>query len=205
MASLILAFPRKEHFYAVSFHKDIFFWELRFAYMQKINLRIDQLTRSVTHRQTGESFKTKFIEVDQKYLLQNKKRLNCLFDWNSEVTTKGRSIFRLVLTEYEMNVIGMISIQTYEDHIFVYLVERIGGRKNPFIGVGGNLFAFACKLAFEKSLNGNVAFLPKTKLIDHFSVTLGAVLLLNGRMGILEAAALKLVKTYFPDEKIGQQ
>jgi hypothetical protein len=49
------------------------------------------------------------------------------------------------------------------------------GTQKKFLGIGGNLFAFACKKSFEKGFMGNIAFISKTSLIEHYSLTLGAI------------------------------
>jgi hypothetical protein len=46
-----------------------------------------------------------------------------------------------------------------------------------------------------------VAFLAKTKLIDHYSVSLRAILLKNQRMFILKEQAEILIKKYFRNEE----
>jgi len=66
-----------------------------------------------------------------------------------------------------------------------------------YIGVPGNLVAFACKLAFQRGHEGNVSFLSKTQLVEHYEMTLGAFHL-GGRVMIIETqAALKLINKYF--------
>ena len=39
------------------------------------------------------------------------------------------------------------------------------GKAKVYAGVPGNLVAFACKLAFQRSHEGNVTFFSKTQLI----------------------------------------
>ena len=66
-----------------------------------------------------------------------------------------------------------------------------------YLGVAGNLFAFACKLSFEKGYDGYVAFDSKSALIDHYKKNLGATHLGEQRMFIETVSALYLVKKYF--------
>ena len=56
----------------------------------------------------------------------------------------------------------------------------------------GNLFAFACKESYEKGFDGVVSFYAKTKLIVHYSVTLGPLLFSNNKMVIPEKYAYLL-------------
>ena len=75
--------------------------------------------------------------------------------------------------------------------IFIWL------RMQMYSGVAGNLVAFACKLSFQRGHQGNVSFLSKSQLVDHYEKTLGAFHL-GGRVMIIETqSALKLINKYF--------
>lgn len=66
-----------------------------------------------------------------------------------------------------------------------------------YSGVPGNLVAFACKLSFQRGHEGNIAFISKTQLIDHYIESLGAAHA-GGRLMIIDSnAALKLINRYF--------
>lgn len=171
-----------------------------FACMQGIDIHIDRLTRSVIDQETGTSYRTVVLPVDDTFINTYGREIEFVFDWGVELKNPNRKVFKVVLADQEHITLGMISLEITVDHIFVHLVERGGGHKNSYLGVGGNLFAYACKFAFDLGMRGHVAFIPKTKLIQHFSVTLGTIVLLNGRMGILEDAARRLIEIYFPDE-----
>ena len=71
------------------------------------------------------------------------------------------------------------------------------GKTKLYSGVPGNLVAFACKLSFQRGLEGNVTFVSKTKLIDHYKESLGAIHI-GGRLMIISSnAASKLINRYF--------
>ena len=71
------------------------------------------------------------------------------------------------------------------------------GKTKMYSGVPGNLVAFACKLSFQRGYEGNISFLSKTQLVDHYIKTLGAFHF-GGRVMIIETrAALKLINKYF--------
>ena len=71
------------------------------------------------------------------------------------------------------------------------------GKTKVYSGVPGNLVAFACKLSFQRGHEGNVAFISKTQLIEHYTVSLEAVHF-GGRLMIINTdAALKLINKYF--------
>lgn len=71
------------------------------------------------------------------------------------------------------------------------------GKTKVYLGVLGNLVAYACKLSFQRGHEGNVAFLSKTQLIEHYEIILGTFHF-GGRVMIIETnAALKLINKYF--------
>lgn len=76
--------------------------------------------------------------------------------------------------------------------------SNISGAK-PYNGVGGHLFAEACRQSFEKGYGGFVHFVAKTNLISYYARVLGAELI-NPRdriMAIDGPAALALVQQYY--------
>jgi hypothetical protein len=68
-------------------------------------------------------------------------------------------------------------------------------------GVPANLFAYACKVSWDLGNQGSVAFVSKTRLIEHYEQSLGAVHLGNQRMVILPMDGLNLIKRYFLNQK----
>ena len=71
------------------------------------------------------------------------------------------------------------------------------GISKVYSGVAGNLVAFACKLSFQRGHEGNVSFISKSQLIEHYEKTLGAFHF-GGRIMIIEPqSALKLINKYF--------
>ncbi len=71
------------------------------------------------------------------------------------------------------------------------------GKTKLYSGVPGNLVAFACKLSFQRGLEGNVGFVSKSQLIDHYIESLGAEHV-GGRLMIIDStAARKLINKYF--------
>ena len=72
------------------------------------------------------------------------------------------------------------------------------GNKKIYAGVPGNLVAFACKLSFQRGYEGNVSFLSKAQLVQHYIETLGAIHF-GGRVMIIDTnGAVKLINKYFP-------
>lgn len=68
-----------------------------------------------------------------------------------------------------------------------------------YIGVPGNLFAFACRLSFHRGFEGYVAFTSKTNLINHYKDNLGAENIGAQLMIINKPAALRLINKYFKE------
>jgi len=66
-----------------------------------------------------------------------------------------------------------------------------------YIGIPGNLVAYACKSSFEKGYDGFVAFDSKTALVENYRKMLGATLFRGQRMYLETVAALALVSRYF--------
>ena len=96
---------------------------------------------------------------------------------------------------------GLISIEIKADHVYMHLLESAPfnkGKTKVYVGVPGNLVAFACKLSFQRGHKGNVSFFSKTQLIQHYIDSLGAIHV-GGRIIIIDSiAALKLINKYFP-------
>ena len=71
-------------------------------------------------------------------------------------------------------------------------------KNKMYLGVAGNLVAFACKLSLELGFEGYIAFNAKTSLIKHYELTLGAVNTNGQRMIINPKESLILINKYFP-------
>jgi hypothetical protein len=94
-------------------------------------------------------------------------------------------------------------LEIKSDHVYLHLIENAPfnkGKDKMYAGVAGNLVAFACKLSFQRGHYGNVSFISKSQLIDHYVNSLGAFHF-GGRIMIIETkAAIKLINRYFHDE-----
>jgi hypothetical protein len=140
---------------------------------------------------------SKFTHQDSKSIT---KKNGWLFNWKLELNDHKKEVFKLTIV-HNLNIIqGLLSISRENDHIFMNLLENAPfniGNNKLYEGVSGNLVAYACKLSFQRGHEGNVSFLAKTKLIEHYEQTLGASHF-GGRVMIIETkAALKLVQQYF--------
>lgn len=165
---------------------------------RKVGAFIDKLTNSIENATTGESFSTRLIEIPATDLKKFKKP-DWIFNWKNEKTPSDIKVFGLVTINNPKIVHGLISFENKGDVIYVRLIESAKfnkGKSKVYVGVPGNLMAFACKVSFDLGYDGYVAFDAKTKLIEHYKKTLGAKVLSNTRMFIDTEAANNLVSKY---------
>lgn len=95
---------------------------------------------------------------------------------------------------------GLVSIEDKKDHIFMHLIESAKfnkGKSKVYLGVPGNLVAYACKVSVDKGHEGFLAFDAKTALIKHYEQSLHATHFRGLRMFIETSAALRLISQYF--------
>ncbi len=71
------------------------------------------------------------------------------------------------------------------------------GKNKVYLGVAGNLVAFLCKESWDRNYEGVIAFISKTRLIEHYELTLGAIHIGNHKMVIFPPEAWKLIQKYF--------
>ena len=165
-----------------------------------IDIEIDELTNSIKNQISGDSFSTDISRITKIDLKKATKREGWLFDWKLELKHPEREIYKLTIVNNQSIIQGLISLEVKPDHVFMHLVESAPfnkGKTKLYSGVPGNLVAFACKLSFQRGHDGNVAFISKSQLIDHYIITLGAMHV-GGRLMIIDsAAAHKLINRYF--------
>lgn len=169
------------------------------AINKQVDIIIDKLTRSIENAISGDSFKTEVLKLTPDDLRTIKKE-DWLFDWKSEAKNKGKIIYKLVIVHNQNIIQGLVSLQDKGDHIYMHLIESSKfnrGAKKIYLGIPGNLVAFACKLSFDKGYQGIISFESKTRLIDHYEKTLGANVLFGNIMAIDSIAASKLINQYF--------
>jgi hypothetical protein len=161
---------------------------------------IDKLTNSVENVVTGDSFPTEVSLVSSADLKNITKKNSWLFDWKSEHKSPEREVYKLTIVGNIHVIQGLISLEVKSDHVYMHLVENAPfnkGKTKTYAGVAGNLVAFACRLSFQRGHEGNVSFLSKSQLVEHYEKSLGAFHF-GGRVMIIETrAALKLIDRYF--------
>lgn len=164
-----------------------------------LSVEIDKLTNSIENAYTGEVFDTE-ITLIEKYNINEIKNTEWVFNWKKEFNDTSKEIFKLTTINNPSIILGLVSIEDKHDHIFMHLIESSGfnkGKLKMYLGIPGNLVAFACKLSFERGYKGYIAFDAKTALIRHYEETLGATHFRGVRMFIQPSSAAKLISKYF--------
>ena len=164
---------------------------------------IDKLTNSIENVLTGDSFATDISILKSSDLKTVSKKNKWQFNWKEEFSIPERDIYKLTIVNNSTIIQGLISLEVKTDHIYMHLVESAPfnkGKGKVYSGVPGNLVAFACKFSFQRGYEGNVSFLSKSQLIEHYEKTLGAFNF-GGRIMIIDTrAALKLINKYFQNQ-----
>lgn len=171
---------------------------------KELDFLIDKLTNSIENVITGDSFQTVVSLLTTSDLKAISRKNDWEFDWKNEFKQPEREIYKLTIAGNTSIIQGLMSIEIKSDHVYLHLVENAPfnkGNSKVYAGVPGNLVAFACRLSFQRGHEGNVSFLSKSQLIEHYERTLGAFHF-GGRIMIIETrAALKLIATYFKNLK----
>jgi len=160
---------------------------------------IDKITNSIENTLTGEVFDTEVVRLTVKDASQIKKG-DWKFQWAQEIKDKTKEVYKLTTTNNPTIIQGLISIEDKQDHLFMHLIESAKYNKNKnkvYLGVPGNLVAYACKISFEKGYEGFLAFDAKTTLIKHYQESLYATHFRGLRMFIETRAAQRLISQYF--------
>jgi len=165
-----------------------------------LDFEIDKLTNSIENVITGDSFSTDISILATNDLKNITKKQGWLFDWKKEFKEPARDVYKLTIVNNPAIIQGLISLEVKSDHVYMHLLENAPfnkGKIKVYSGVAGNLVAFACKLSFQRGHEGNVSFLSKSQLVEHYEKTLGAFHF-GGRIMIIETnSALKLIQKYF--------
>ena len=161
---------------------------------------VDKLTNSIENVVTGDSFQTEISVLSKTDLKGITKSMGWTFNWKTEFNDPVKEVYKLNIVNNSTIIQGLISLEIKADHIYMHLVENAPfnrGKSKMYSGVAGNLVAFACKLSFQRGHQGNIAFISKTQLIDHYVKTLGAFHIGGRVLAIESKAAQILIDKYF--------
>ncbi|OFY65519.1 MAG: hypothetical protein A3H98_00575 [Bacteroidetes bacterium RIFCSPLOWO2_02_FULL_36_8] len=165
-----------------------------------LNFEIDKLTRSIENVITGDSFPTEVSIVTKADLMHVTKKNGWRFNWRQEFDTNDREVYKLTILNNPTVIQGLVSLKFEPAHVYMPLIESAPfniGKSKIYLGIPGNLVAFACKLSFQRGGDGFVSFHSKTVLIDHYAKSLGAYHF-GGHLMIIDTNATKnLIDKYF--------
>ena len=172
---------------------------MKLAKKTPLDFEIDKLTNSIENTTTGEVFDTVVVQLTLRDLSRIPKS-DWQFDWAKEIKDKTKDVYKLTTVNNPTIIQGLLSLEDKQDHIFMHLIESSKfnkGKDKVYLGVPGNLVAFACKISVDKGYQGFLAFDAKTALIKHYQETLHATHFRGRRMFIDTNAALRLISQYF--------
>ena len=171
--------------------------------MALIDVEIDGLTESVVHVQSGRRHATRIVRWGELTSRQQNVVQDWRFDWGGEIVSDDRDVFALLLRRGAA-LQGLMSMHDDSGFVFVHLIESAPkniGRSKTYLGVPGNLMAFACLRSMHLGFDGYVSFDAKSELIAHYERTLGARRTGSStRMIIVEQAARELIRQYFKED-----
>ncbi|MEO6001202.1 MAG: hypothetical protein ABIN89_30400 [Chitinophagaceae bacterium] len=165
-----------------------------------LDFEVDKLTNSIQNTISGDGFPTDVSHLTKADLKQVTKKNGWSFNWKAELDDDTREVYKLTITNNPNIIQGLLSFTVQPDHIYMDLLESAPfnrGMNKLYEGVAGNLVAYACKVSFQHGFNGYLSFTSKTKLIDHYKMTLGAVQFGGQLMIINTIAANNLIDKYF--------
>ena len=165
-----------------------------------VEIEIDKLTRSIENVATGDSFPTDIIHLVKADLKQVSKKNGWIFNWKTELDFPEREVYKLTIKGNPNVIQGLISCSIDVDHVYMHLIESAPfnkGKRKVYLGVPGNLVAFACRISFQRGFDGFVSFHSKTKIIEHYIKILGAYHF-GGHLMIIDTLPAKvLIEKYF--------
>lgn len=166
----------------------------------ELDFIIDKLTNSIENVYSGDSFPTEISLLSTDELKRITKKNGWSFNWRTEFRKPKCEIYKLTISNNPNIIQGLVSLEVKFDHVFMHLIESAPfniGKNKTYLGVPGNLVAFACKLSFQRGHDGYVSFIAKSQLIEHYKKSLGAINLGGQLMIINHNIALNLIGKYF--------
>ena len=136
---------------------------------KRLDIEIDKLTNSIENAISGEVAETLIVRLHGRDARSIKRR-EWRFDWRREIAEEHREVHKLVTATDPSVIQGLVSLEAKTDHVFLHLIENARfnvGSDKLYVGIAGNLFAFACKRSLEMGYDGFVSFVPKTVLREH--------------------------------------
>lgn len=158
----------------------------------EISIIIDELTDCLVETDTRRIVKTEYRKRTAP--MKPKDYYGWKFKWNVP-EKNGYDIYELFVKNTN-TVQGRIAFKVEGGVALVDIVEAAPhnvGHEGRYTGVGGHLFALACKASMDAGYGGYVAFTAKNDLIEHYEEKIGAKVLSGQRMYIDEDVAKGLI------------
>jgi hypothetical protein len=165
----------------------------------QLDFVIDKLTNSIENISTGEVFDTEVVRLTVMDIYQIKK-YEWQFDWSKEINDQSKEVYKLNTANNPTIIQGLLSVEDKQDHIFMHLIESSKfnkGKNKIYLGVPGNLVAYACKVSVDRGYQGFLAYDAKASLIKHYQESLYATHFRGQRMFIETSSAICLISKYF--------
>lgn len=163
-----------------------------------LDILIDGFTDCLIERSTGLLVDTEYREHINS--INQQECIGWKFDW---ILTQeaGYKVYELFV-ENESTVQGRISLKIDGGVGIIDIAETAPhnfGSSGKYKGVGGHLFAIACKISLEAGCDGVVAFDSKSDLVEYYKKELNAKEIYPRRLVIFENAAKLLMDKYIKE------
>lgn len=143
--------------------------------------------------------KAKINRIEPEDYKQIKMSNQFVFDWSLEKKQRY-DVYKIYLIDEEKKTLGLLSLKDIKEEFRIHInlievsVSNVG-REKEYDHIAGCLIAFAAQLAFEKSYDGFVSLIPKTRLIDHYCEKYGFEQY-GRQLGLGHEASTNLIKEY---------
>lgn len=175
--------------------------ELKKRRKEGISIEIDELTPCLRKVSTGELVETTIAKISPT----RKGFSKWEFDW-SMPEKQGFDVFALRV-KGQKTIQGLVATKEERGYISLGWAEA-APQNNPhnklyfsgekeYNGVGGHLFAEACKQSYDKGYGGTIGFIAKTNLIDYYKKEFGAEVVYGQSMLIEGKNAIRLILKYY--------
>ena len=153
----------------------------------------------IENTKTGKFRKVKVDSLEKGDQKKIKNSDQFEFDWRLE-KKKENNLYKLYLLDEKDEILGLLSLKDIKDELRIHinLIEiskRNIGRDKKYDRIAGCLIAHACQLSFDKSYDGFVSLVPKTRLIDHYCKHYGFEQF-GRQLGLGYSASVNLIKKY---------
>lgn len=151
------------------------------------------------NKKSGKFYKADVKEVEPEDFKWVQKSEQFDFDWRLE-KEQANEVYKIFLVDQTDQILGLLSFKDIQDELRIHinLIEVSSqniGKEKIYDRIAGCLLAYACEIAFEKSYDGFISLVPKTKLINHYCEKYGFQQF-GRQLGLGYDAAKELIRKY---------